>query len=98
MRILQLHSNSVIFKPISKEIKLAEETEEREVSIEEVLLLLTAVEEGDDEATAKKAVPSEKVREEKRVESKRSTASNKTSISSISHSDSSLRNDSVRIL
>jgi len=56
MRILQLHANAVIFTPIEKEIKMAEEAEKKENRVEEVVLLLTAVEEGDDEALAKKAV------------------------------------------
>ena len=49
-------------------------------------------------AAASKAVPSEKVREENRIASKRSTAISKISTSNISHSDSALRNDSVRML
>jgi len=56
MRILQLHANSVIFTPVEKEIALAEEAEKKENRIEEVVLLLTAVEEGDNEALAEKAV------------------------------------------
>ena len=56
MRILQLHANTVIFTPIEKEIKIAEEAEKKENRVEEVVLLLTAVEEGDDEALAEKAV------------------------------------------
>jgi threonyl-tRNA synthetase len=56
MRILQLHANTVIFTPIEKEIKMAEEAEKKENRVEEVVLLLTAVEEGDDEALAEKAV------------------------------------------
>jgi len=56
MRILQLHSNSVVFTPVEKEISMAEEAEKKENRIEEVVLLLTAVEEGDDEAVSQKAV------------------------------------------
>src|SRR4030042_5613658 len=56
MRILQLHANSVVFTPIEKEIALAEEAEKKENRIEEVVLLLTAVEEGDNEALAEKVV------------------------------------------
>ena len=56
MRILQLHADSVVFTPIEKEIALAEEAEKKENRIEEVVLLLTAVEEGDNEALAEKAV------------------------------------------
>ena len=56
MRILQLHSNLVVFTPVAKEISAAEETEKKENRVEEVLLLLTAVEEGDDAAVAQKAI------------------------------------------
>src|SRR4030065_2657114 len=56
MRILQLHSNFVVFTPIAKEITMAEEAEKKETRIEEVLVLLTAVEEGDDEAVTQKAI------------------------------------------
>ena len=56
MKILQLHSDSVVYTPIAKEISLAEETEKEENRVEDVVLLLTAVEEGDDEELAKKAI------------------------------------------
>ena len=56
MRILQLHANFVVFTPVEKEINMAEEAEKKETQIEEVVLLLTAVEEGDNEALAEKAV------------------------------------------
>jgi threonyl-tRNA synthetase len=56
MHILQLHSNFVVFTPVAKEISVAEEAEKKENRVEEVLLLLTAVEEGDDSATAKRAI------------------------------------------
>ena len=56
MRILQLHSNFVVFTPVAKEISIAEEAEKKETRIEEVLVLLTAVEEGDDASVAAKAV------------------------------------------
>jgi threonyl-tRNA synthetase len=56
MRILQLHSNFVVFIPVAKEIKMAEEAEKKETRIEDVLVLLTAVEEGDNEALAQKAI------------------------------------------
>lgn len=56
MRILQLHANYVVFTPVEKEINMAEEAEKKETRIEEVLLLLTAVEEGDNDALAEKAV------------------------------------------
>ncbi len=56
LRILQLHSNYIEYKPIQKEIDLAEEVEKEERRIEEVLVLFTAVEEGDNEAAAEQAV------------------------------------------
>jgi threonyl-tRNA synthetase len=56
MRILQLHSNFIIFKPVEKEIAMAEETEKKENRFDEVVVLFTAVEEGDDAAVAQRAV------------------------------------------
>jgi len=56
MRILQLHSNFIVFKPIQKEIELAEEAEKKEKRIEEVVVLFTAVEEDDDLAVAQRAI------------------------------------------
>lgn len=56
MRILQLHSNFIVFKPIEKEIAMAEEASKEENRIEEVLVLFTAIEEGDDAALAQKAI------------------------------------------
>jgi threonyl-tRNA synthetase len=56
MRILQLHSNFIEYKPIQKEIAMAEEAEKKEVRLEEIIVLFTAVEEGDDVTVAKKAV------------------------------------------
>ena len=56
MRILQLHSNFIVFKPIQKEIAIAEEAEQKENRIEEVVVLFIAVEEGDNIQTAQKAI------------------------------------------
>jgi len=56
MRILQLHSNFIQYKPIQKEIAIAEEAEKKEKRLEEIVVLFTAVEEGDNEAVAKKAI------------------------------------------
>jgi len=56
MRILQLHSNFIQYKPIQKEIAIAEEAEKEEKRLEEIVVLFTAVEEGDNEAVAKKAI------------------------------------------
>ena len=56
MRILQLHSNFIVYKPVEKEIAQAEETEKKEKRLDELLVLFTAVEEGDNSAVAQKAV------------------------------------------
>jgi len=56
MRILQLHSNFIEYKPIQKEIAMAEEAEKKTVRLEEIAVLFTAVEEGDDVTVAKKAI------------------------------------------
>jgi len=56
MRILQLHSNFIQYKPIQKEIAIVEQAEKKEKRLEELVVLFTAVEEGDNEAVAKKAI------------------------------------------
>ncbi len=56
MRILQLHSNFIVFKPVEKEINIAEEAEKTEKRFEEVVVLFTAIEEGDTSAMAQKAI------------------------------------------
>jgi threonyl-tRNA synthetase len=56
MRILQLHSNFITYKPVEKEISMAEEAEKNEVHVEEVVVLFTAIEEGDNTAMAQKAI------------------------------------------
>lgn len=56
LRILQLHSNYIEYKPIQREIDLAEEAEKKGRRIEEVVVLFTAVEEDDNEASAKQAI------------------------------------------
>ncbi len=56
MRILQLHSNFIEYKPIQKEIPIAEEAEKKPSRFEEIVVLFTAVEEGDDKSVAHKAV------------------------------------------
>lgn len=56
MRILQLHSNFIAYKPVEKEISIAEEAEQVENRVEEVVVLFTAVEEGDNTALAQKAI------------------------------------------
>ena len=56
MRILQLHSNFIVFKPVEKEINIAEEAEKVEKRVEEVVVLFTAIEEGDNSTMAQKAI------------------------------------------
>ena len=56
MRILQLHSNFIVFKPIEKEINIAEEAAKEESLVEDVVVLFTAIEEGDNSAMAQKAI------------------------------------------
>jgi threonyl-tRNA synthetase len=56
MRILQLHSNFIAYKPVQKEIVMAEESEKKEVRLDEIVVLFTAVEEGDNKTVAQKAV------------------------------------------
>jgi len=56
LRILQLHSNFIEYKPIEREATIAEECEKREQRVEDVVVLFTCVEEGDNDAVARKAV------------------------------------------
>ncbi|MCW3995304.1 MAG: threonine--tRNA ligase [Candidatus Bathyarchaeota archaeon] len=56
MRILQLHSNYITYKPLEKEINIAEEAEKTETRLEEIIVLFTAIEEGDNAAMAQKAI------------------------------------------
>jgi threonyl-tRNA synthetase len=56
MRILQLHANYIVYKPVKKEITIAEEVAKEENRFEEVVVLFTAIEAGDNSVTAKKAI------------------------------------------
>ncbi|MGB9756510.1 MAG: threonyl-tRNA synthetase editing domain-containing protein, partial [Candidatus Bathyarchaeales archaeon] len=56
MRILQLHSNYIEYMPIQKEIEMAEKAEKKSVRHEEIVVLFTAVEDGDDLTVAEKAI------------------------------------------
>jgi threonyl-tRNA synthetase len=51
-----LHSNFIAYKPVQKEIALAEEAEKKEVRLEELVVLFTAVEEGDNVKAAEMAI------------------------------------------
>ncbi len=56
MRILQLHCDYIEFTPIKKEIKSAEEIEQKTTKLEEIVVAFVAVEEGDNTEVAKKAI------------------------------------------
>jgi len=56
MRILQLHSNFIVFKPVKKEIAMAEEAKKEENRLEEIVVLFTAIEEGDNAALVQEAI------------------------------------------
>ncbi len=56
MRILQLHSNFLEYEPVRKEIKTAEEAEKKKVRVEEVIVLFTSIEKGDNNTVARKAI------------------------------------------
>ncbi|MCS7096495.1 MAG: threonine--tRNA ligase [Candidatus Bathyarchaeota archaeon] len=56
MRILQLHSDYIEYKPIRKEIATAEEAGKEAIRLEEIVVIFIAVEEGDNEETAIKAI------------------------------------------
>ncbi|MFC1486672.1 threonine--tRNA ligase [Thermoproteota archaeon] len=61
MRILQLHSNFIEYEAVEKEITNAEDLEKKHDRVEEVVVLFTAIEEGDDTNVARKAMKSTKV-------------------------------------
>jgi len=56
MRILQLHSDFIEYKPIQKEGKVVEEAEKKWQRFEELIVLFTCIEAGDDETVARKAI------------------------------------------
>lgn len=57
MRLLQLHSDFIEYEPIEKEIRDAEDIASRSrVRLEDLVVVLVAVENGDDESVAKAAV------------------------------------------
>ena len=56
MRILQLHSDFIEYKPIKKEVAMAEEAEKKSTRLDELVVLFTCVEQGDDDAVAKRAI------------------------------------------
>ena len=56
MRILQLHSDFIEYKPIKKEVENAESCEKKKQRYEDVVVLFTSIEEADNEQVAKKAI------------------------------------------
>ena len=56
MRILQLHSDFIEYKPIKKEVESAEPCEKKKQRYEDVVVLFTSIEEADNEQVAKKAI------------------------------------------
>ena len=51
-----MHSNFIEYKPVKREVKLAEETQKKTSRIEDVIVLFTCVEEGDNEKVAEQAI------------------------------------------
>ena len=56
LRILQLHSNFIEYEVIEKEVAIAEEYEKEKQRLEELAVLFTCIEEGDDEDVARRAI------------------------------------------
>lgn len=56
MKILQFHVDFIEYKPIEKELASAEDIEPKSVREEDLLVLFTAVEQGDEDSTAKSAI------------------------------------------
>ncbi|MBI2545313.1 MAG: threonine--tRNA ligase [Candidatus Aenigmarchaeota archaeon] len=56
MRILQTHVDFIEYEPTEKEIKDAEEVEKKKYRYDDVVVLFTSVEEGDNDAVAKTAI------------------------------------------
>ena len=56
MRILQLHSDFIEYKPIKKEVESAEPCEKKKQRYEDIVVLFTSIEEADNEQVAKKAI------------------------------------------
>lgn len=56
MRILQLHADFIEYEPVKKEIAIAEDAEKKAKRYEDIVVLFTCVEEGDNAAVAKNAI------------------------------------------
>ncbi len=60
MKILQMHADFIEYTPVKKEIKSAEEIEPRTVREDDIVVLFTAFEQGDDVELVKRAVSESK--------------------------------------
>ncbi|MDG6901529.1 MAG: threonine--tRNA ligase [Nitrososphaerota archaeon] len=60
MKILQMHADFIEYTPVKKEIRGAEEIEPKTVREDDIVVLFTAFEKGDDRELAKKAVAESK--------------------------------------
>jgi len=56
LRILQLHSNFIEYEVIEKEVAIAEKCEKKKQRLEELAVLFTCIEKGDDENIARRAM------------------------------------------
>ena len=56
MKILQLHSDWIEYEPVKKEIAQAEDVEKKPYRYENIVVLLTAVEKGDNEEVGERAI------------------------------------------
>jgi threonyl-tRNA synthetase len=56
LRILQLHSDFIEYKPVKKEVTMAEEAEKKPTRLNELVVLFTCVEQGDDDAVGERAI------------------------------------------
>lgn len=56
MRILQTHVDYIKYKPVEKEIQIAEPVEKKETEIKDVLVIFTSVEKGDNLVVGRRAV------------------------------------------
>ncbi len=56
MRILQLHSNYIEYRPVEKEIPSAEECEQKKFRVEDLVVLFTCIEKTDTVEVAQKAI------------------------------------------
>jgi len=56
LRILQLHSDFIEYRPIKKEVAIAEEAEKKPTKLNDLVVLFTCVEQGDDATVAKRAI------------------------------------------